>query len=117
MEEEQKAVAEAHEEVYNDVDYKMPQEVEGYIPNEDMSIPIEEPVQLDDYIMGKPSKAKEKHIKIRDISANDGRVTLEGRVTSSDVRETKSGKGMIIFELKTFKSKRKTYKNKRYFSK
>ena len=99
IEEEQKAVAEAHEEVYNDVDYKMPQEVEGYIPNEDTSMPIEEPVQPDDYIMGKPSKAKEKHIKIRDISANDGRVTLEGRVTSSDVRETKSGKGMIIFEL------------------
>ena len=61
--------------------------------------PIEEPPIQEDYIMGKPSKAKEKHIKVKDISANDGRVTLEGRVTTSDVRETKSGKGMIIFEI------------------
>ena len=99
IEEEQKAVIQAHEEPeYNDVDYQMPQEVEGYIPTEEEMIP-EEPLTQDDYIMGKPSKAKEKNIKIKDISANDGRVTLEGRVTTSDVRETKSGKGMIIFEI------------------
>ena len=49
--------------------------------------------------MGKPSRAKEKHVKIKDLSANDGRVTLEGKVTTCDVRETKSGKGMIIFEI------------------
>lgn len=99
IEEEQKAVIQADEETeYNDVDYQMPQEVEGYIPTEEEMIP-EEPLTQDDYIMGKPSKAKEKYIKIKDISANDGRVTLEGRVTTSDVRETKSGKGMIIFEI------------------
>lgn len=28
-----------------------------------------------------------------------GRVTLEGRILTSDVRETKSGKGMLIFDL------------------
>lgn len=99
IEEEQKAVIQADEETeYNDVDYQMPQEVEGYIPTEEEMIQ-EEPLTQDDYIMGKPSKAKEKYIKIKDISANDGRVTLEGRVTTSDVRETKSGKGMIIFEI------------------
>lgn len=68
---------------YNDVDYAPPTNLEEDIPN----------------IMGKPSKAKEKHIKIKDITANEGRVTLEGRLVTSDVRETKSGKGMIIFEL------------------
>ncbi len=99
IEEEQKAVIQADEETeYNDVDYQMPQEVEGYIPTEEEMIQ-EEPLTQDDYIMGKTSKAKEKYIKIKDISANDGRVTLEGRVTTSDVRETKSGKGMIIFEI------------------
>ncbi len=99
IEEEQKAVIQSDEETeYNDVDYQMPQEVEGYIPTEEEMIQ-EEPLTQDDYIMGKPSKAKEKYIKIKDISANDGRVTLEGRVTTSDVRETKSGKGMIIFEI------------------
>ena len=49
--------------------------------------------------MGKPSKAKEKKVKIKDITANDGRVTLEGRIISNQARETKSGKGMIILEL------------------
>ena len=49
--------------------------------------------------MGKPSKAKEKHMKIKDITANDGRVTLEGRIVTCECRETKSGKGMIIYEL------------------
>lgn len=87
---------------YNDVDYQMPSEMDGYIPNEEKEVNIpkneayEEPQE---YIMGKPSKAKEKYIKIRDITANDGRVTLEGRIVTSEVRETKSGKGMIIFDL------------------
>ncbi len=49
--------------------------------------------------MGKPSKAKEKKVKIQKITANDGRVTLEGRIISNQARETKSGKGMIILEL------------------
>ena len=35
------------------------------------------------YIMGKPSKAKEKHITVKELSAESGRVTLEGRVISS----------------------------------
>ena len=51
------------------------------------------------YIMGKPSKTKEKHIKIKDITANDGKVTLEGRIVSTDLRQTKSGKGIILFDL------------------
>ena len=87
---------------YNDVDYQMPKDLEGYIPEgmEEMGIPeleaLEEPQE---YIMGKPSKAKEKRVNIKDITANDGRVTLEGRVLTSEVRETKSGKGMLIFDL------------------
>ena len=79
-----------------DPDYAPPTDMEGYIPPEEMEIPE---VQEQEYIMGKPSKAKEKHIKIKDITANDGRVTLEGRIVTTDVKETKSGKGMIIFDL------------------
>ncbi len=56
-------------------------------------------IQEQEYIMGKPSKAKEKHLKIKDITANDGKVTLEGRIVKTDIKQTKSGKGMIIFEL------------------
>lgn len=82
---------------YHDPDYAPPTDLEGYIPDEDMRMP--EMVEEQEYIMGKPSRAKEKHVKIKEITANDGRVTLEGRLVTINVRETKSGKGMIIFDL------------------
>lgn len=82
---------------YQDPDYIPPTDIEGYIPSEEMEMP--EIIEEQEYIMGKPSKAKEKYIKIKDITANDGRVTLEGRLVTIQVRETKSGKGMIIFDL------------------
>ena len=84
---------------YQDNNYMPPVDDEGYIPPEGELYENPEMMQLQEYIMGKPSKAKEKHIKINDITANDGRVTLEGRIVTCDVRETKSGKGMIICEL------------------
>lgn len=82
---------------FHDPDYAMPEDIEGYIPTEEMELP--EIPEVQEYILGKPSRAKEKHLKISDITANDGRVTLEGRLVTIEVRETKSGKGMIIFDL------------------
>ena len=89
---------------YNDPDYIPPQDGD-YIPMEEMGA-MSENIELDNavieeqkYIMGKPSKAKEKLIKIKDITANDGRVALEGRVLTVECRETKSGKGMLIIDL------------------
>ena len=76
-----------------DRDSYIPVEEELGIPNMDMSSGWQE------YIMGKPSKAKEKQMNIKEITANDGRVTLEGRIVTCEVRETKSGKGMLIFDL------------------
>ena len=88
---------------YHDNDYIPPTDMEGYIPPEEgefAGVPEEEIMQEEkEYIMGKPSKAKEKLVKVKDLTANDGRVTLEGRILSSSARETKSGKGMIILEL------------------
>ncbi len=90
---------------YNDPDYMPPQDIDGYIPDippEEMEIqdnPYDERSDESKYIMGKPSRAKEKLIKIKDITANDGRVTIEGRVLTCECRETKSGKGMIIIDL------------------
>ena len=104
---------------YNDPDYMPPQDIDGYIPDippEEMEIqdnPYDERPDESKYIMGKPSRAKEKLIitgisndltkekliKIKDITANDGRVTIEGRVLTCECRETKSGKGMIIIDL------------------
>ena len=87
---------------YNDPDYMLPQDGDMYIPPEEMGeMPgdiVNEEVE-ETYIMGKKSRAKEKLIKIKDITANDGRATLEGRILTCECRETKSGKGMIIFEL------------------
>ena len=99
MEQEQKAAIQAIEKQEAPLpEYPGSPEMEGYVP-ENPENAMEEPATAQDYIMGNPSRAKEKHVKIKDLSANDGRVTLEGKVTTCDVRETKSGKGMIIFEI------------------
>ena len=94
---------------YNDPDYMPPQDGDIYIPAEEageipngMAENMAVGTEISDpekYIMGKPSRAKEKLIKIKDITANDGRVTLEGRVINCECRETKSGKGMLIIDL------------------
>ena len=68
-----------------------------YIP-EEMPYDVEE-VTEEDYIMGKPSRAKENQISIKEINAESGRITIEGRIISAECKETKSGKGMIIFEI------------------
>ncbi len=90
---------------YNDPDYIPPQDIpDGYVqdvPPEEMmpqDIP-EERIDISKYIIGKPSRAREKIIKIAEITANDTRVTLEGRVINCECRETKTGKGMIIIDL------------------
>ncbi len=88
---------------YKDVDYRPPIDIEGYIPQEgeESNIPIEmhEETEIKQYIIGKPSKAKENNKKIKEITSDDGKVTLEGRIVNCEVRETKSRKGMIIFDL------------------
>ena len=38
-------------------------------------------------------------MKIKDITSNDARVTLEGRIVNSECKETKTGKGTLILEL------------------
>ena len=65
----------------------------GYIPEMPEN---EEPSNI---IFGKPSRAKETLFKIKDITSNDSRVTIEGRIVSCECKETKTGKGMLIFEI------------------
>ena len=80
--------------VYSDADYAMPTEADmGYIPEMPEN---EEPSNI---IFGKPSRAKETLFKIKDITSNDSRVTIEGRIVSCECKETKTGKGMLIFEI------------------
>ena len=65
---------------YVDPDYKMPTD-EDYVPED---VPVEVETINVEYIMGKPSKAKEKHVLVKDLGADSGRVTLEGRVITSE---------------------------------
>lgn len=76
-------------------DSDIPQEELGEIPS---TSEMPENNNLD-YIIGKPSKAKENHVKIKDINANTGKVTIEGRIAELDSRDTKSGKKIIIMDV------------------
>ena len=60
---------------------------------------LEQIEEEENIILGKPSKAKENKVKIKEISADNKRITIEGRVVTCECRETKTGKGMIIFDL------------------
>ena len=107
IEEENKKNYEQNSEVpeYNDADYRPPTDIEGYIPSEEekevygeMPNDIENQM-VKEYIIGKQSRAKEKNVKVKEIAPSDGKITLEGRTLTTDIRETKSGKGMLIFDL------------------
>ena len=107
IEEENKKNHEQNSEVpeYNDADYRPPTDIEGYIPSEEekevygeMPNDIENQM-VKEYIIGKQSRAKEKNVKVKEIAPSDGKITLEGRILTTDIRETKSGKGMLIFDL------------------
>ena len=90
---------------YNDPDYMPPTGLEGYIPEEEMEgglPPIPDDIneyEEQKYIMGKPSKAKENKVNIKDITASNSRITIEGRILTSECRETRTGKGMLIFDI------------------
>lgn len=63
---------------------------------------LKELEQLEDennVILGTLSKAKENKVKIKDITAENKRITIEGRIVSCDARETKTGKGMLIYDI------------------
>ncbi|MCI8587300.1 MAG: PHP domain-containing protein, partial [Clostridia bacterium] len=73
----------------------LPEEGE-YIP-EDIECSIIEESEY--YIMGKATRAKEKLVEIKQINAESGRITIEGRIISCECKETRTGKGMIIYEV------------------
>ena len=87
---------------FHDPDYQPPQGMEGYVPEElqnpEGMMPEDEAEEIA-YLMGKPSKAKEKKATIKEINSNSGRITIEGRILSCECKETKSGKGMLIYDI------------------
>ena len=97
--EEEKAVAKAQEQP----EYYAPPPSDMDIPPEELGEMLPPSPMIEnnniDYIIGKPSKAKENYVKIKDINANSGKVTIEGRIAELDARDTKSGKKMIILDI------------------
>ena len=88
-------------EEYNKANYRPPEDISGTLETENDLLEQEMDTHTPegDYILGKPSKAKENLRKIIDITAEDGRITLIGRVINAEARETKTGKGMLIIDL------------------
>ena len=83
-------------------DYYVPLPSDSDIPPEELGEMVPPQVLENnniDYIIGKPSKAKENHVNIKDINANSGKVTIEGRIVELDSRDTKSGKKIIIMDV------------------
>jgi len=60
---------------------------------------LEQLEEENNVILGTLSKAKENKVKIKDITAENKRITIEGRIVSCDARETKTGKGMLIYDI------------------
>lgn len=60
---------------------------------------LEQLEEENNVILGTVSKAKENKVKIKDITAENKRITIEGRIVSCEARETKTGKGMLIYDI------------------
>ena len=78
------------------------------IPFDDKDMPVSEEEYLQELeqleeeknvILGTLSKAKENKVRIKDISPDNKKITIEGRIVTCDIRETKTGKGMLIYDL------------------
>ncbi len=53
----------------------------------------------DPVIIGRSANIKEQVVKIKDLTADYGKVALEGKVISTDSRELKNGKTLAMFNL------------------
>ena len=69
------------------------------IPDEEYMQELEQMEEENNIILGAISKSKENKVKIKEISADNKRITLEGRIVSCEARETKTGKGMLIYDI------------------
>lgn len=103
IEEMKRYEEESKNKVQEPPEYYVPLPSDSDIPPEELG-EIPHPTEMPEnnnieYIIGKPSKAKENYVKIKDINANTGKVTIEGRIAELDSRDTKSGKKIIIMDV------------------
>ena len=50
-------------------------------------------------ILGRSPNIKEQIVKIKDLTTDYGKVALEGKVISTDIRELKNGKTLVMFNV------------------
>ena len=115
---QKQAILEAQKEAILAKEEKEQEFKEDIIENSKMQIPPSFPIDDDDIIdqteylqeleqmeeqnniiLGTLSKAKENKVKIKEITADNKRITVEGRIVSCEARETKTGKGMLIYDI------------------
>ena len=78
---------------------EMPPYPDDLVTDEEYLQELENDMEDEHLILGNQSKAKENKVKISDISAGNARITIEGRIVSINIIETKTSKGMLVFEL------------------
>ncbi len=69
------------------------------IGEEDYLQELENIEEENNIILGTKSKAKENKVQIKNITADNKRITIEGRIVNCTARETKTGKGMLIYDI------------------
>ena len=60
---------------------------------------VEEKEEVSPVILGRNGVIKETVVKVADISIDSGKVALEGEILTTDSRELKSGKFLVMFDL------------------
>lgn len=63
------------------------------------NLPLEEPEEETPLIYGRNINIKEELVKVADISVDTDKVCLDGEVISTDSREIKNGKVIVMFDL------------------
>ncbi|GKX68519.1 DNA polymerase III subunit alpha [Inconstantimicrobium mannanitabidum] len=87
-------------------------QVKVNVSNENTNVPREAELKKEDakeetggkkgdpfLILGRSSKIKENVIKITDITPDEGRVVIQGEISNMEVKELRSGKMLVSFDL------------------
>ena len=60
---------------------------------------VEEKVKESSLILGRSSKIRENTIRVKEVTIDSGKISLEGEIVHTNSRELKSGKVLIMFDL------------------
>ena len=67
--------------------------------HEETTVIEEEPEEETPLILGRNANIKEQIVKINDLTADYGKIALQGKVIRTDSRELKNGKTLVMFDM------------------